>query len=154
MSATRMPPPATTPAPMPTQWRRSEAVGDVVANAVLLFLVNVAPGWQVVPFFTPAFDQVLPLLNTAMVVGLAFGLVRLVARGRAAKAVRDIVTGVLGCALMLRFWQVFPFAVGAGWTVVFRIILVMGIVGTAIAVVVGVVSLVAALARPRPPAAQ
>ncbi|HYN94333.1 MAG TPA: hypothetical protein VES42_10845, partial [Pilimelia sp.] len=49
-------------------------VGAVV-DASLLYLVNVEPGWQAVPFLTDGTRQVLVLVNVSLAVGLVANLV-------------------------------------------------------------------------------
>jgi len=42
----------------------------VVVNAVLLYAVNVWPGWQAVPFLTAETAAVVPLVNASVLVSL------------------------------------------------------------------------------------
>ena len=45
----------------PRSARRAGYLIGALLNGALLWLVNVSPGWQAVPFLTQEFDGVLPL---------------------------------------------------------------------------------------------
>jgi hypothetical protein len=127
-------------------------VGYVIAaavNVVLLWLIHGWPGWHAVPFLTPETPQVLGAIDAALIAGIAVNAVQVAWDPRRLITVGSLVTTALGLAAMVRLLQVFPFAFGAGfdWALLVRILLVLGIVGTAIALLV---DLIALLRRPRP----
>jgi len=128
-----------------TATRRTGYVFALLVNAALLYAVNVWPGWDVLPFLTDGFTQVLGLVNASIVLSLLANVVYLARDTRAVKALGDIVTTGVAIAIGVRMWQVFPFDFGEAtfdWELVVRILLVVGIVGMAIAIVVNIVSLV------------
>ncbi|HSK91908.1 MAG TPA: hypothetical protein VK875_11415 [Euzebyales bacterium] len=139
-TATHRPAPATT-----------ERVGYVVAvliSAAVLFAVNVWPGWQIVPFLTDDLTQVLGLINVSLVASIASNLVFLTTRASWVRPLGDLVTTGIGIAVMARMLRVFPFAFdGASfdWAALVRVVLIVGLVGAAIAVVVQFVTLVRAI---------
>jgi hypothetical protein len=111
----------------------------VVVNAVLLFLVNVTPGWSILPFLTPD------------MAGIVVNAVYLIRDTPRVKGFGDLITEVIGLVAMIGLWQVFPFDFGAGssgWATVVRVALVIGIVGTIIAMIVSVVMVIRGTARP------
>jgi hypothetical protein len=121
-------------------------VGYVIAaavNAVLLWLIHVEPGWDAVPFLTPETPQVLGAIDAALIAGIAVDVVQVAWDPRWLTTVGSLVTTSFGLAAMVRLLQVFPFAFGPGsdWALVVRILLVLGIVGTAIALLVNLVAL-------------
>ena len=64
------------------------------------------------------------------------------------RAVGDTITAVVGALALWRLWQVFPFNFGDGsvpWALLVRAILVLGLVGSALAVIVQLRTLVTAL---------
>jgi hypothetical protein len=145
--------PATSPAPRRAPGGRPGAatrrVGYVFAvlfNLVFLWLLHVWPGWEAVPFLTSDFADVLWLVALTLWVGVGANLVYLVRDPRWLTALGAITSTVVGMLAAIRLWQVFPFDLSDGWTVVFRIGLVVGIVGSAIAIVVNAVMFVRALA--------
>lgn len=131
--------------------RRAGYTVAVVVNAVLLFLVNVTPGWSILPFLTPDMALVLPWINASMVAGIVVNAVYLIRDTPRVKGFGDLITEVIGLVAMIGLWQVFPFDCGAGssgWATVVRVALVIGIVGTIIAMIVSVVMVIRGTARP------
>jgi hypothetical protein len=129
--------------------RAARRVGYVFAaafNAVFLWLLHVWPGWDVVPFLTSDFADVLWLIDLSLWVGVGVNLVYLVRDPRWLTALGGLATTGVGLAAAVRLWQVFPFDVSDGWTVVFRVALAVGIVGSAIGILVNSVTFVRALA--------
>ena len=125
--------------------RRTGYVFSILINAALLFGINVWPGWDILPFLSEDFTQVLGLVNLSLWVSLAVQLVYLFRDARPVKPLGDVVTLAVNILVGVRMWQVFPFDFGEAtfdWELVVRILLVVGIVGMAIAIVVNLVSLV------------
>ncbi|MEU5264660.1 hypothetical protein [Amycolatopsis sp. NPDC021455] len=137
----------------PVRTRRAGYLVGVVANSVLLVLVNAWPGWEVLPFLTPAFPTVLGLVDLALVAGLVTGLVQLWQDPEWLVALDGVVTSCAGLAALVRLWQVFPFdftGTTFDWALTVRIVLVVGLAGTAIGLLVQLGTLVrAGLRRPR-----
>jgi hypothetical protein len=124
--------------------RRAGYLVGAVVNAMLLLAVNFWPGWQVLPFLTADTTQVLGLVNLTLWVGLLTNLVYLARDPRPLRALGELVTMVVGGLSLIRTWQVFPFDFGDvsfNWALVVRIVLLVGIVGTAIGIVAQLVSL-------------
>jgi hypothetical protein len=120
-----------------------------VLNALLAYAINVWPGWRAVPFLTEDTSRVLGLVNLSLVVGLVANLVYLLDDPPRFKAFGDLVTTVIGLAVLVRIWQVFPFDFSGyafTWALLVRIALVVGIVGAAI----GMLVLLVIVALPRP----
>jgi hypothetical protein len=125
--------------------RRTGYVFAVLVNAALLLGINVWPEWDVLPFLSNDFSQVLVLVNVTLVVSVVANVVYLFKDTTRVKSLGDVVTLSVGLAAMVQIWQVFPFDFGGStfdWSLVFRIFLGLGIVGSAIAIVVALVSLV------------
>ncbi|MFP5312282.1 MAG: hypothetical protein ACLGH7_07740 [Actinomycetes bacterium] len=134
-------------------YTRSGNIGTVVVNALLLYGINVWPGWQVVPFLTPDTGRVLDLINASLIAGIIVNLVCVLIRSRALLALGNLVVMGIGVAALLRLWEVFPFDFGtswSGWPVVVRVFLVLGIVGSIIGAIVEVVNFFRALAGLEP----
>jgi len=122
--------------------RRVGYVVSVLVNAILLFLVNVSPGWEILPFLTPDFALVLGLVSLSLAAGIAVNLLFLAADPPWVVSLGNLTTTGVGLAAMIRLWQVFPLDLPAGWTTVARVLLVVGIVGSVIGLVVNAVTLV------------
>jgi hypothetical protein len=57
------------------------------------------------------------------------------------RSLGDLVTTGVGLAAAIRLWQVFPFALSPGWSTAVRVLLVVAIAGSCIALVAQIVSL-------------
>lgn len=119
------------------------AVGAVV-NASLLLLVNVWPGWHAVWFLTAEFGDVLWLVNAVAVTGLLAQLVYLMMERPWLRPTGDLVVTTVGLVAAVALLRTFPFAFpgqsfdGEGLV---RLLLVVGIVGSAIGIVVAFATL-------------
>lgn len=121
----------------------------VIVNVTLLYLVNVRPGWQVVPFLTEDTRQVLALFNLSLVVGIVTNLVYVLYDAPRWKTLWDLVANGISLAVLIKVWAVFPFAFDAQeWTIVARTVVVVAMVGTAIAMLVQAISMTGGTTRP------
>ena len=123
----------------PVGTRRFGYVVAVLVNAAMLYAVNRWPGWQEVPFLTADTELVLGLVNATIVVNLVANVVYLVRDPRWLTALGDLVTTAVGLAAMVRIWKVFPLDVSDRAELLVRALLVVGIVGSAIGIVVAIV---------------
>lgn len=57
------------------------------------------------------------------------------------KSLGELATTGIGLAAAIRLWQVFPFTLSSGWSIAVRVLLVVAIAGSCIALVVQIVSL-------------
>ena len=130
--------------------RAGQLIGALV-NAVLLWMVNVQPGWEAVPFLTEDTPRVLPLVNLSIAVGLLTNLVYLLNNGPRMRALGGLITSAVGLAAAGRILQVFPLDLEEPYSTVARILLVVAVVGSAIAIVVNLATLFTANRRTRPP---
>lgn len=144
---------ATTKTRKPAARRAGYLIG-VLVNTLLIYLVNVWPGWDVLPFLTAGMTQMLPLVNLSLVAGVAVNLIYLANDERWLVAAGGLVTTGIGLATAVRMWQVFPFdfAPGSGGETTARVLLLLAMAGSVIGVVVQIVTPAAAAAgRGRPP---
>jgi hypothetical protein len=137
----------------PTRSRTSPAsrrVGYAIAvavNTLILYLINIWPGWDAFSFLTDDFVRVLYLVNVSLVVSAAVNVLYLVYDARWFVALGGLVTTGVGLVVLTRIWQVFPFAFSSdfNWALVVRVLLVLAMVGSGIALIVQSVQLVAGL---------
>jgi hypothetical protein len=119
-------------------------------NSVLIYLVNVAPGWESVPFLSAGTAQVVPLFNAALAVGIAGNSVNIVVDRRWMRAVTEIFSSCVSFVFIVATWRVFPFTFDAAltdWTLVTRVVLVFAAVGCVISVIVQFVALAVEVRR-------
>jgi hypothetical protein len=107
------------------------------------YLVNVDPGWRALPFLTEDTTQVLNLVNLSLWATFVANMVYLVYDPPWFKALGDVLTTGIGLAVLVRLWQVFPFAFTSSfdWSVPVRVFLALGIAGGVIGIAVSVVTL-------------
>lgn len=128
---------------------RGGNIGSVLVNAVLLWGINIWPGWKAVPFLTADMERVLGMINASLTAGIIANLIFVVIRNRGVMALGNLAVLGIGLAATLRMLEVFPFDFGdswSGWPVVVRVLLVLGIVGSIIGMVVEIVAMFRALA--------
>jgi hypothetical protein len=132
---------------------RSGPVVGALVNVVLLWMVNVQPGWDAVPFLTDETPRVLPWVNLSLAAGLVTNLVYLVSSGPRVRALGELTTSSIGLVAAVRILQVFPFDLDQPYSTVVQVLLVLAVVGSAIAIVVNLVSMVRVQRTGRPAAA-
>jgi hypothetical protein len=132
----------TDPARRPSAGARRAGYCIAIAfSAALLIVLNARPGWQAMPFLTSDAGQVLWLVNLSLAAGIAANVVYLAYDQPWVRSLGDLVTTGIGLAAAIRIWQVFPFALSSGWSTAVRVLLVVAIAGSCIALVVQIVSL-------------
>jgi len=125
--------------------RRTGYVIAMLVNVALLFAIYSWPGWEAAPFLTAATPQVLGWVSASLIAGLAANVVYLVTDPPWLKSLGDLVITGIGLGAMIRVWQVFPFDFGDAsfdWAFVFRLLLIVGIVGSVVGLAVQFVTLV------------
>lgn len=143
--------PSRTPTGQPS--RAARRVGYVIAatiNVVLLYLINIRPGWQAVPILTDETRQILGVVNVSLVVGLTANAAYLINDAPWLKALGELVSAGIALIVLTRVWQVFPFDFADGavdWPLLVRFVLTVAIVGTVIGLFVQLVGLARAVSR-------
>ena len=124
-------------------------VGHVVAvlvNLLILYLVNVRPGWDAVPFLTPETTQVLPWVNASLWVTVVAESLYVAWDTGWFRALGDIVTTSVGLAAIVKVWDVFPLDVSSGWEVAARVVLLLAAFGSLVGIGVALARLIRSLA--------
>lgn len=107
----------------------------IVLNAVALWVVHQLVGWGWPGFLTGAFSEVLPLLSASLVASIVVNLVFLARdRGRI-RALGDLTTSAFGIAVSLQLLRVFPVDFSGydhDWAWLVRVVLLVGMIGSAI----------------------
>ena len=140
-NAPASPPPQRRP---PRTARRAGYLLAVAINLGLLWLVNLAPGWQAAPFLTADFARVVGFVNLSLLVGAGVNLGYVVADPEWARRLGDALTAAIALGVLLQLLTVFPFDLGAdrsGWERVLRTLLALATVGTAVAILANLAQL-------------
>ena len=122
--------------------RRLGYAAAIVINALLLYAINVWPGWHAVPFLDGEAREVVDLVDVSLIAGMITNGVCVLVDRPAVKMLGDLVTLAIGLAVLVVFWQVFPFDFNDSafdWTLLIRIVLGLAVLGTAIGLVLQVV---------------
>ena len=125
--------------------RRAGYVIAVLVNAVIWFVLNVAPGWQSIGFLSSEFGDVLWLVNLSLIVSVVANLVYLFFDPAWFHAAAQIVVNLVGLIVSWRLLLEFPFDATEGWTALIKTLLILAMVGSAIGALVEVFRLVRAV---------
>jgi hypothetical protein len=139
--------------PLAPRRRSSEAIGTIVGNSLALLLINTHEVWRpwTLGVVTEQWAQAVATMNLACAVGIAGSALVLMFRSRALPLLVGCALAAASLASAAVVYTVFPFDFGAlamAWfDPVMRMILLIGLVGTAIGLVVRIVRLIVGLVR-------
>lgn len=135
----------------PPRSKKPDYIGAIVVNAIILIVVNQILNWGILPFLTQDFKEVLPIQNIQLAITIVFNAIFLLFNPQWFESLLKIVLNAVGIAVILRFLSVFPFDFSAysgfNWTVLARVLLILGIVGCGIAILVETFKFIAAVMR-------
>lgn len=117
----------------------------VAVNLVVLWVVGNLLDWGWPSFLTPAFDDLLPIVEVSLVASAAVNLVWVVWDPEWFHHLAQLGLNAIGMVVTVRTWQVFPFDLSSGWETTFRVGLVLCAIAIGIATVVETVKLVGSL---------
>jgi hypothetical protein len=130
----------------------SDYIFSVIFDIAFLVVVNKVPDWNIT-FITDAFPEILWAVNTSLAVSLAGNLILIVFHPRFLHHLFNAVFAVFGILAVSVILSVFPFdfsrVVGEWLNILVRIALIVGIVGSAISVVVNIVKAIGTVFRVR-----
>lgn len=127
--------------------QRVRKVGYLVAvlvNGAMLVVVNVRPGWRELSFLTQDFVGILWLINLSMVASAVMNVAYLLYDPAWFKSVCQVGVSAIGLAAAILMLRVFPFDFSAysfDWTALTRLLLVLAVFGSVVAVIVELVRL-------------
>jgi hypothetical protein len=133
--------------------RTGRRIGYVIAaaiNVALLYFVNNLLNWDLSPFLTDDFERVIPLINVSLVATIVVNVIYLFFDRRWFKSLTQIGLAGIAMAATVRLYRVFPFDFSAydfAWATLARAVLIIAMVGMAIAIVAETVKLIVRLAR-------
>jgi hypothetical protein len=137
---------------MTARRRMSDYIFSVIFDIAFLVVVNKVPDWNIA-FITGSFPDILWALNTSLAVSLAGNLILIFFHPRFLHHLFNAVFAVFAILALSVILSVFPFEfadlVGDWLNIVVRIALIVGIVGSAISVIVNIVKALGAIFRVR-----
>ena len=128
--------------------KKPEYIAAIIANAVILVIVNQILNWGFLPFLTQDFKQVIPIQNVSLVATIIFNVAFLFHDAEWFSSLLKMVLNGIGVAVLARYLSVFPFDFSGSsfnWAALFRVMIVIGIVGCCIAVIVEAIKFIIAL---------
>jgi hypothetical protein len=132
--------------------RMTDYIFTVIFNIAFLVVVNKVPDWNI-PVITDSFPDILWAVNTSVAVSIAGNFILIFFHPRFLHHLFNAVFSVFGILAASVILSVFPFEfadlVGEWLNILIRIVLIVGIVGSAIGVVVNIVKAVGAVFRTR-----
>ena len=130
--------------------RMGDYIFAVIFNIAFLVVVNKVPDWNIL-FITDSFSDTLWAINTSLAISLAGNLILIFFHPRFLHYLLNAVFAAFGILAASVILSVFPFdfsQVAGEWlNIVIRIALIVGIVGSAISVVVNIVKAIGAVFR-------
>jgi hypothetical protein len=127
--------------------RRFGYLVSIAVESVMLWGAHRILDWGWFGFLTQEWTRVLPVLTASFVVGIVANVLFLFYDGVWLKASLEAVEGAFGIAVSVQVWRVWPFDFTGylfPWETVVRVLLVLSIVGSAIAILVSLGRLVRA----------
>lgn len=127
------------PVRVPRPVRRVGFGVSIILNAALIWIVTNLVEWDVVPFLTRDFEELVPITVASIVVSMAINAVWLAFDPRWFRTLGDAVNSAFAFVVLLRTFQVFPFEfASAPWTGFTRALLILMVVATGVATLVTV----------------
>ena len=125
--------------------RRLGYLTGIAVSSGILFVANSVLPWNVVPFLTADFEQILPVVNVSLVSSIAANAVWVLYDAAWIRTAGQIVLNVVGIAMFALTLRVFPFDFSAyqfDWELLIRLTLVGLIIALVIATIVEIVKLI------------
>lgn len=130
----------------PASSRRTGYAIAVAINAALLWVVLNIQSWDLLPFLTERFSEVVPWLSLSLIVSILANLTYQFDDSPPIRAFGDLFTSLVGAWAAYRVLAVFPFEfAGDGFdgSTLVRVLLIVAIVGGAIGTIAAFVRLIA-----------
>lgn len=119
----------------------------VVINLVLIWVVQNIVEWDVIPFLTEEFAEVVPITTFSLVVSALFNLVFMIRDTGRLKSAMDLMSTAVAFAVVVRTYQVFPFEFQSEfWDGTAHVLMVIVMVALVAAVIAQLVQLI----KPQP----
>lgn len=111
----------------------------IVVQLLLLWVVQNLTEWELLPFLTTEFDEVVPLISFFLLFAIVANAAYLVFDDFTLHAIGEIGVNVFSAYVSWQILQAFPFDFSMyefDWAIVARVILILAIVGAGIGAIV------------------
>ena len=128
--------------------RISNYIPSIIFNIIILIVLNKIPDWNIV-FITESYPDILRAVNTSLIVHIVGNLILIFIHPLVIHHLANAVFSIFSLIAAWVILSVFPFdfseIVGNWLNTVIRVCLIVGVVGSAISIVVHVVKAVVAV---------
>ena len=136
------------PTKSPAAGKRFGYVLAALINVALVYVVHNLLAWEVAPFLTADFEEVVPIVTVSLIATAVFNLIYVFYDPRWFRSLSQI--GLLGISIAAtaRMYQVFPFDFSTyefDWATLARVVMIIAIVGAAVGIVTEFVKLARAV---------
>ncbi len=123
--------------------RRTGYAISIGINLLMIWIVSNIVAWDILPFLTEEFDQLVPIAVFSMIVGIALYVAYLFFDPPWFRMLGDTINAAIAFVVILRTFQVFPFEFeGSFWEGTTRVVLIFIAIATAIATLVNIGKLI------------
>jgi hypothetical protein len=130
--------------------RRLGYLVGVAVGAGILFVVNNLLAWDILPFLTSDFDQLLPIINASLVASIVVNAIWILYDAAWIRSTGQIILNLTSIAVLALTLRVFPFDFSPypfDWESLTRVTIVFVLIALVIATIVEIVKLVSAVAN-------
>ena len=128
--------------------RRFGYLVGIAVSAGILYVVNHLLEWDIVPFLTTYFDQLLPIINASLVASIVVNAIWVMYDAMWIRSTGQIVLNLISIGVLTLTFQVFPFDFSPysfDWEPLLKVLLVFVVLALVIATVVEIVKLISAI---------
>lgn len=132
----------------PVGVRRLGYLVGIGISAGILFVVNNLLAWDIVPFLTDDFDQLLPIINASLVASIVVNAIWILYDAAWIRSTGQIILNLTSIVVLVLTLRIFPFDFSRysfDWGSLTKVIIVFLIVALVIATIVEIVKLVSAV---------
>ena len=134
----------------PVGVRRLGYVVGIAVSAGIVFVLNNLLTWDILPFLTSDFEQLLPIINASLAATITFNAIWILYDAAWIRSTGQIILNLISIAVLALTLRVFPFDFSAysfNWESLTKVVIVFLIVAIVIATIVEIVKLVSAIAN-------
>lgn len=128
--------------------RKSEFIGAIIVNLIMLYIVNNVLSWNL-GFIAPSFQDVVWIFNISICSTIVANVIFLAYHPGWFRSIIQIILNILGFLVCYYLYIIFPFIFSqAAYTIVLKILIILGMVALVIASLVEVARLILRIKKP------
>lgn len=131
--------------------RRFGYVVAIAVNAAMLYIAQNILAWDVLPWLTAEWEEVLPIISFSLTVSILVNLIYVAYDAPWFKSLTQAIMAGIGLAVTIQLFRVFPFDFSAyefNWSAVTKVILVLIMIGITLGMITEAVRFIRALSHP------